>query len=77
MQLVQKFRDQIKPVARRVAQQRGLSVIVTKNDSVIYDFTATADITSAVVDELLAAAPQPQPTAAASTAPAPPQTAAK
>lgn len=58
-QLVQKFRDQIKPVARRVAQQRGLSVIVTRNDSVVYDFSSNADITDAVVDELLAAAPRP------------------
>ena len=35
VQLVQQFRDQIKPVARRVAQERGLTVIVTKNDSVM------------------------------------------
>ena len=67
LQLVQRFRDQIKPVARRVAQERGLSVIVTKNDSVIYDFTSTADITSAVVDELLAGSPP----APATPAPAP------
>ena len=53
-QLVKQFRDQIKPVARRVAHSRGMSVIVTKNDSVLYDFTASADITEAVVAELLA-----------------------
>jgi Skp family chaperone for outer membrane proteins len=53
-QLVQQFRDQIKPAARRVAESRGLSVIVTKNDSVLYDFSASADITDAVVAELLA-----------------------
>jgi Skp family chaperone for outer membrane proteins len=67
--LVQQFRDSIKPTARRVAQQRGLSVIVTKNDSVIYDFTAAADITDAVVDELLANASTPS-KAAATAAPA-------
>jgi Skp family chaperone for outer membrane proteins len=57
VQLLQQFRDQIKPAARRVAQQRGLNVIVTKNDSVVFDFTSAADITDAVVDELLASAP--------------------
>src|SRR5205085_12667759 len=84
MQLVQKFRDQIKPVARRVAQERGLSVIVTRNDSVIYDYTSGSDITNPVVDELLAggattpAAPSAQagPPVAASSAPVPPQQAA-
>jgi Skp family chaperone for outer membrane proteins len=64
LQLVNQFRDRIKPAARRVAQERGLSVIVTKNDTV-FDFVSTADITDAVVDELLAAAP-------ATTAPATP-----
>jgi Skp family chaperone for outer membrane proteins len=53
--LIQQFRDQIKPAARKVAESRGLSVIVTKNDNVLYDFSASADITDAVVAELLAA----------------------
>ena len=53
-QLVQQFREQIKPAARRVSESRGLSVIVTKNDSVLYDFSAAADITDAVIAELLA-----------------------
>lgn len=53
-QLVQQFREQIKPAARRVSESRGLSVIVTKNDSVLYDFSASADITDAVIAELLA-----------------------
>jgi Skp family chaperone for outer membrane proteins len=56
-QLVAQFRDEIKPVARRVAQSRGLSVIVTKNDNVLYDFSPAADITDAVVAELLARTP--------------------
>ncbi len=61
-ELVAQFREEIKPAARRVAQARGLSVIVTKNDSVLYDFSPAANITDAVVAELLAtrtaAAPQ-------------------
>ncbi len=82
LQLLQQFRDQIKPAARRVAQQRGLNVIVTKNDSVVFDFTSAADITDAVVDELLASAPpvqapvQQTPTAMPTTPPAAQQAAA-
>ncbi len=53
-QLIAQFRDEIKPSARRVAQSRGLSVIVTKNDSVLYDFAPAADITDAVIADLLA-----------------------
>ena len=54
LQLIAQFREEIKPAARRVAQSRGLSVIVTKNDSVLYDFSPAADITDAVVADLLA-----------------------
>jgi Skp family chaperone for outer membrane proteins len=53
-QLIAQFREEIKPSARRVAQARGLTVIVTKNDSVLYDFAPAADITDAVVADLLA-----------------------
>jgi Skp family chaperone for outer membrane proteins len=63
--LIAQFREEIKPAARRVAQARGLSVIVTKNDSVLYDFSPAANITDAVVAELLAerTAAKPLPTA--------------
>jgi Skp family chaperone for outer membrane proteins len=53
-QLIAQFREEIKPIARRVAQARGLSVIVTKNDSMLYDFAPATDITDAVVAELQA-----------------------
>jgi Skp family chaperone for outer membrane proteins len=52
--LIAQFREEIKPAARRVAQARGLSVIVTKNDSVLYDFSPAADITDGVIADLLA-----------------------
>jgi Skp family chaperone for outer membrane proteins len=58
-QLVAQFREHLKPAARRVAQQRGLSVIVTKNDSVVFDFTGASDITEAVIDELAAGQAEP------------------
>jgi len=50
--LIDRFRHELKPVARKVAQARGLSIIVTKNDSVIYDYSAAVDITEAVLEEL-------------------------
>jgi Skp family chaperone for outer membrane proteins len=75
--LMNDFRDHIKPAARRVAQARGLSVIVTKNDSVIFDYVSAADITDGVVDELMAHAqpavvtPTSAATPAQATAPTP------
>jgi Skp family chaperone for outer membrane proteins len=62
-QLIAQFRDQIKPAARRVAQARGLSVIVTKHNSVLDDFAPSADITDAVVADLLATRTAAQATA--------------
>ncbi|RIK81367.1 MAG: hypothetical protein DCC67_08255 [Planctomycetota bacterium] len=53
-ELVAQFRQQIKPTARKVAQSRGLSVIVTKNDGVLYDFAPAVDITEEVIAELVA-----------------------
>jgi Skp family chaperone for outer membrane proteins len=48
-QLVLQFREQIKPFAREAARARGLSVIVTKNESVVYDFVDAVDISDDVV----------------------------
>jgi Skp family chaperone for outer membrane proteins len=68
VQLIAQFREEIKPSARRVAQSRGMSVIVTKNDAVLYDFSPAADITDAVVADLLAHRTASQTTAAAPAA---------
>ncbi len=59
-ELVNQFREHVRPAARRVANQRGMSLIVTKNDSVIYDMSDSVDITEAVIAEL-SAAPAPTP----------------
>ncbi len=79
--LIAQFREQIKPVARRVAQKRGLSVIVTKNDNVLYDVAPSADITEEVIADLIAASPaasaaaaKPLQAAAAPAEVAPPET---
>jgi len=53
-QLIQRFRDEIRPTVRRIADERGLSIVVTKNDSVIYDYGSAVDLTEPVVQSLLA-----------------------
>lgn len=55
-QLIEQFRDAVRPAARKVAQQRGLSVIVTKQEPLLYDFTDEADITNEVIEVLRASA---------------------
>ncbi|WP_442481508.1 OmpH family outer membrane protein [Aeoliella sp. SH292] len=55
-QLIAQFRDAVRPAARKVAQQRGLSVIVTKQEPLLYDYSEEADITSEVVEVLRASA---------------------
>lgn len=50
--LVKQFRDAVRPAARQVAQKRGLTVIVTKQDSLLYDFAPESDITNEVVEVL-------------------------
>ena len=53
-QLIQRFREEVKPVAQRVAFERGLGVVVTKNESVLLAFDDAHDITAAVVEKLQA-----------------------
>jgi Skp family chaperone for outer membrane proteins len=67
--LVDEFRTQVKPAARRVAQRRGLSMIVTKNDSFVFDYASACDITNEVADELLAGAEAPAQATTASLTP--------
>jgi len=53
--LIEQFRSEVKPVARDVAAQRGLGVVVTKNETVLLTFDDAHDITQAVVAKLRAA----------------------
>ena len=61
--VIQHFRNEIKPVAREVATEKGLSIIVTKNDSVIFDYDRAVDITDEVVRRMLAQNSNPSATA--------------
>lgn len=56
--LIQQFREEVKPVARQVALERGLSLIVTKNDNVIFDFASAVDITNDVIQRMQQRPPQ-------------------
>lgn len=51
-QLRLKFRNDAKAVARQVAKEKGLSIVVTKNDSVVLVYDDAADITGEVVERL-------------------------
>ena len=50
--LIQQFRAEVKPIAQEVAAGRGLSVVVTKNESVLLSFDPADDITDEVVEAL-------------------------
>lgn len=55
--MVQQFREAVRPIAREVATERGYAVIVTKQDSLLFDYTPEADITQAVLARLRKPAP--------------------
>jgi Skp family chaperone for outer membrane proteins len=69
-QLIKSFRDRVKTAAREVAGEQGLSVILTKNDAVVFDYNTAVDITDAVVEKMraeqaaapVASEPPPRPT---------------
>ncbi|MFG0334925.1 MAG: OmpH family outer membrane protein [Maioricimonas sp. JB049] len=56
-QLVAQFRAEVKPVAEQVARDRGLDIVITKNDTVVFAFASAVDITDDVVKALQAKAP--------------------
>jgi Skp family chaperone for outer membrane proteins len=51
-QLTQRFREEVIPAAKEAAAERGLGVVVTKNDTVLLAFDDAHDITAAVVERL-------------------------
>jgi Skp family chaperone for outer membrane proteins len=70
--LINRFREEVKPTALAAASERGLSVVATKNDTVIFAHGSSVDITDRVVELMLArAASKPAPAAAPRTAAAP------
>ena len=58
IQLIASFREEVKPIAQKVAADKGLSIVVSKNDSVVFTYDNAVDITNDVVIAMKA---QPQP----------------
>jgi Skp family chaperone for outer membrane proteins len=50
--LLQSFRNEVAPVAKKIAKEHGCGVVLTKNEAVLLAFDESHDITSAVVEEL-------------------------
>lgn len=59
--LIRRFRDEAQPVAREVAAAKGLSIIITKNDSVVFAYESAVDITDEVVGRMRNAPPAARP----------------
>ena len=57
--LVNKFREDAKPIAERVASERGLATVVTANDTVVFSFDNSVDITEDVIKLMSAEVPAP------------------
>lgn len=56
-QLVSKFRQDAKPIAQKIAKEKGFTTVVTRNDSVVFSFDDAVDITSEVIALMSAEAP--------------------
>ncbi len=69
--LVQSYRERIRPAARRVAAAHGMTVVLATSDSLIY-FDPQTDITDEVVDELQKTLPGKKPASTSSEPPASP-----
>jgi len=52
IEVVERFRSEVRPVAEKIAKSRGQGIVVTKNDAVVFAFLPQADITDAVVKQL-------------------------
>jgi len=53
-QLVAQFRDEVRPIAQQVAQQKGLSVVIPRNEGLLLSVDPGADITAEVTKAFLA-----------------------
>ncbi len=70
--LINRFREEVKPLALTAAHERGLGVVLTKNDSVLFAHASSVDVTDRVVELMLArAASKPTAATAPRTAAAP------
>jgi Skp family chaperone for outer membrane proteins len=52
--LINRLRERVRPIARDVANRRGLETVVLKNLDLLFHYSAEADITDEVVEKLMA-----------------------
>ncbi|MFO0939577.1 MAG: OmpH family outer membrane protein [Pirellulales bacterium] len=52
LEVVNRFRAEVKPIAMELATKRGCRVVLSKNDSVVFAFDQTVDLTDEVVVQL-------------------------
>jgi Skp family chaperone for outer membrane proteins len=50
--LVQKFRDEVFPVAKEIAQERGFKTILLKSESVLFAWEPESEITEEVIKRM-------------------------
>jgi Skp family chaperone for outer membrane proteins len=63
IQVIHQFRDMAKQISMEVALENGYDVVLTKNDSVVFNYSPNTDITSQVVERLKTQLPSQQTTA--------------
>ncbi len=49
IQLIQQFRSKVRPIAMEVARERGISIILTKNESMLFAYDQAFDISEEVI----------------------------
>lgn len=52
--LISRFREQVKPLAREIAAQRGLTIVIAPSQLLLLSVDPRADITDEVVEKMLA-----------------------
>jgi len=57
-QLVAQFRDQARPIVEKIARDHGFSAVMTRNETFLFSYEQTVDITSEVA-KAMAALPAP------------------
>lgn len=79
-EVVNRFRTEVKPLVMELATKKGCRMVLSKNDSVVFAFDSTVDLTDEVVATMkskVAPPALPQTASSASTAPATEKLAAK
>ena len=69
-QLIVGYRDKIRPSTRRVANGKGISIVLVTSDAVFYQDPTQTDLTDAVIDDLQKTYPKTTPAPTPTPAPA-------